>query len=129
MSPRKAKETTTNQDVEQIEVNCVAQAMLDKKGQNVCSLNLKSIGTSICDYFVVCNADSRPQVMAIADNIEEEMLVKCKRKVTRQQGKENAFWIILDYGNIVVHVFQTEYRNFYRLEDLWADAEKTIYNE
>ena len=82
MSPRKAKETTTNQDVEQIEVNCVAQAMLDKKGQNVCSLNLKSIGTSICDYFVVCNADSRPQAMAIADNIEEEMLVKCKRKVT-----------------------------------------------
>lgn len=129
MSPAKTKETTVNQDIETIEVTCVAQAILDKKGQNVCSLNLKTIGTSICDYFVVCNADSRPQVIAIADNIEEQMLIKCKRKLVRQQGRENAFWIILDYGNIVVHIFQTEYRSFYRLEDLWADAVKTTYND
>lgn len=129
MLPKKTTETTEKQDIEQIEVKCIADAMLDKKGQNVCSLNLKSIGTSICDYFIVCNAESRPQVQAIADNIEEEMLVKCKRKVARQQGRENAFWIIMDYGNIVVHVFQTEYRNFYRLEDLWGDAEKTTYKD
>jgi ribosome-associated protein len=45
------------------------------------------------------------------------------------QGKENAFWVIIDYGNIVVHIFQTEYRQFYRLEDLWADAEKTTYQD
>jgi ribosome-associated protein len=127
--PKKTTETTEKQDIEQVEVKCIADAMLDKKGQNVCSLNLKSIGTSICDYFIVCNAESRTQVQAIADNIEEEMLVKCKRKVARQQGKENAFWIIMDYGNIVVHVFQTEYRNFYRLEDLWGDAEKTTYKD
>lgn len=129
MSLKKTSEKTENQDIEQIEVSCIANAMLDKKGQNVCSLNLKSIGTSICDYFIVCNAESRPQVQAIADNVEEEMLIKCKRKVARQQGKENAFWIILDYGYIVVHVFQTEYRNFYRLEDLWGDAEKTTYKD
>lgn len=129
MSPAKTKETTVNQDIETIEVTCVAQAILDKKGQNVCSLNLKTIGTSICDYFVVCNADSRPQVIAIADNIEEQMQIKCKRRLVRQQGRENAFWIILDYGNIVVHIFQTEYRSFYRLEDLWADAVKTTYND
>ncbi len=129
MLPKKTTETTEKQDIEQVEVKCIADAMLDKKGQNVCSLNLKSIGTSICDYFIVCNAESRTQVQAIADNIEEEMLVKCKRKVARQQGKENAFWIIMDYGNIVVHVFQTEYRNFYRLEDLWGDAEKTTYKD
>ncbi len=129
MSQKKSPEPTVKQDNEQIEVKCIADAMLDKKGQNVCSLNLKSIGTSICDYFIVCNAESRPQVLAIADNIEEEMIVKCKRKVARQQGRENAFWIILDYGNIVVHVFQTEYRNFYRLEDLWGDAEKTTYKD
>lgn len=127
--PKKTTETTEKQDIEQVEVKCIADAMLDKKGQNVCSLNLKSIGISICDYFIVCNAESRTQVQAIADNIEEEMLVKCKRKVARQQGKENAFWIIMDYGNIVVHVFQTEYRNFYRLEDLWGDAEKTTYKD
>lgn len=111
------------------EVKCVADAMLDKKAHNVCSLDLTQIGTSICDYFVICNADSKPQVMAIADNIEEWMYTKCKRKVVRQQGKENAFWIIMDYGNIVIHIFQTEYRNFYRLEDLWADAKKVNYQD
>lgn len=116
-------------EIDQIELKCIADAILDKKGSYVCSLNLSAIGTAICDYFVICNADSRPQVMAIADNIEEMMIKKCKRKVLRMQGKENAFWIILDYANIVVHVFQTEYRQFYRIEDLWADAEKTIYQE
>ena len=124
-----AKKQTVVKEIDQIELKCIADAILDKKGSFVCSLNLSNIGTAICDYFVICNADSRPQVMAIADNIEEMMIKKCKRKVLRMQGKENAFWIILDYANIVVHVFQTEYRQFYRIEDLWADAEKTIYQE
>ncbi len=107
----------------------IADAMLEKKGKNVCSLDLRAIGTSICDYFVICNADSGTNVISIADNIEEQMLVKCNRKVVRMQGRENAFWIIMDYANIVVHIFQTEYRQFYRLEDLWADAKMTKYGE
>ena len=100
----------------------IADAMLEKKGQDVVSLDLKPIGTAISDYFIVCNADSTPAVVAIADNIEDRMIEKCKRKVIRTQGKENAFWVIMDYGEIVVHIFQTPYRSFYRLEDLWADA-------
>ena len=107
----------------------IADAMLEKKGQDVVSLDLKPIGTAISDYFIVCNADSTPAVVAIADNVEERMLEKCKRKVIRTQGKENAFWVILDYGDIVVHVFQTPSRAFYRLEDLWADAERTVYED
>lgn len=116
-------------DTDVFEVRTIADAMLDKKAKNVCSLDLKSLGTSICDYFVICNADSTTNVLAIADNVEEEMMVKCNRKVVRMQGKENAFWIILDYSNIVVHIFQTEYREFYRLEDLWADSKITRYEE
>jgi ribosome-associated protein len=111
------------------ELKVIADAMLEKKGQNVVSLDLRSIGTAISDHFIVCNADSTPAVVAIADNIEDRMIEKCKRKVTRTQGKENAFWVILDYGDVVVHVFQTPYRAFYRLEDLWADAERTIYED
>ena len=107
----------------------IADAMLEKKAQDVVSLDLKPIGTAISDYFIVCNADSTPAVVAIADNIEECMLKHCKRKVARTQGKENAFWVILDYGDIVAHVFQTPYRAFYRLEDLWADAERTEYED
>ena len=115
--------------MENKELKVIADAMLEKKGQDVVSLDLRSIGTAISDHFIVCNADSAPQVVAIADNVEERMIEKCRRKVTRTQGKENAFWVILDYGDIVVHVFQTPYRSFYRLEDLWADADRTIYED
>jgi len=111
------------------ELKVIADAMLEKKGQEVVSLDLRSIGTAISDHFIVCNADSTPAVVAIADNIEEKMLEKCRRKVVRTQGKENAFWVIMDYGDIVVHIFQTPYRSFYRLEDLWADADRTVYED
>jgi ribosome-associated protein len=111
------------------ELKVIADAMLEKKAQNVVSLDLRAIGTAISDHFIVCNADSTPAVVAIADNIEDRMIEKLRRKVVRTQGKENAFWVILDYGDIVVHVFQTPYRAFYRLEDLWADAEKTVYED
>jgi ribosome-associated protein len=107
----------------------IADAMLEKKAQDVVSLDLKPIGTAISDYFIVCNADSTPAVAAIADNIEDRMIEKCKRKVIRTQGKENAFWVIMDYGDIVVHIFQTPYRAFYRLEDLWADAPREVYSD
>ena len=113
--------------MENNEVKIIADAMLEKKGQNVVSLDLKKIGTAISDYFIVCSAESTTNVLAIADNVEDRMIEMASRKVVRSQGRENAFWIILDYGDIVVHIFQNQYRDFYRLEDLWADADKTAY--
>lgn len=110
-------------------VRVIADAMLEKKGQRVVSLDLKSIGTAISDYFLVCNADSTTAVAAIADNIIVRMQEKCGRKVLRMQGLENDFWVILDFGDVVVHVFLTQYRDFYRLEDLWADAERVEYTD
>ncbi len=107
----------------------ITDAMLEKKGQNVVSLDLSKIGTAISDHFVVCNADSTTAVAAIADNIIVRMQEKCDRKVLRMQGLENDFWIILDYGDVVVHVFLTQYRDFYRLEDLWADADRVEYTD
>ncbi len=106
------------------EIKVIADAMMEKKGKEVVSLDLRNIGTAISDYFIVCNADSTNNVVAIADNIEDRMIEKCDRRLVRYQGKDNAFWVILDYGDIIVHVFQTEYREFYRLEDLWADADR-----
>ena len=120
-----AKEIITDE----IELKCITEAMLDKKAQVVCSMDLRNIGTAITDHFVICHADSAPQVIAIADNVEEKMYTQCNRKVVRAQGKENAFWIIMDFTNIVVHIFKTEYRQFYRLEELWADAIKTNYQD
>lgn len=109
------------------DLRVIADAILDKKGQNVVSLDLRQIGSAITDFFVVCNADSTTNVAAIADNILKETNEKLSMKPLRMQGMENSFWIILDFGNIVVHVFQTPYREFYNLENLWADAQRKEY--
>ena len=109
------------------DLRVIADAALDKKAQCVASLDLRPIDGSISDFFVVCNADSTTNVAAIADNIIKEAREQLGLKPLRMQGMENNFWIILDYGYIVVHVFLTEYRQFYRLEDLWADAPRKEY--
>ncbi len=111
------------------EIRVIADAMLEKKAQDVVSLDLTKIGTAIADAFVICHADSTTQVVAISDNVEEMMEKHCDRSPLRKQGRENAFWIILDYSDIVVHIFKTDQRMFYRLEDLWADAVKTTYSD
>lgn len=111
------------------QIRVIADAMLEKKAQDVVSLDLTKIGTAVADDFVICNADSTTQVVAISDYVEERMEELCGRSVMRKQGRENAFWIILDYSDIVVHIFKTDQRLFYRLEDLWADAVKTVYTE
>lgn len=108
------------------DIKVIADAMLDKKGIDVVSLDLRPLGTAISDFFMVCNADSTNAVAAIANNIEDKMR-ELGRKPIRSQGFENKFWIILDYGDVVVHVFLTEYREFYRLENLWADAPRVDY--
>ncbi len=110
-------------------VKIITDAMLEKKASDVLSLDLRSIGTAICDHFVICNADSSTAVSAIADNVLVKMEEKAGKKVLRMQGLENGFWIILDYGDVVVHIFLTEYRQFYRLEDLWADAKVHKYKD
>ena len=111
------------------DMEVITDAILEKKGQNVISLDLRKEGSGICDFFVICNADSTTNVSAIADNIEDRMIERLKKKVLRSQGKENRFWIIQDFGDIVVHIFQTEYRNFYRLEDLWSDCDRKTYED
>lgn len=110
-------------------IDTITDAMSEKKGKGIISLDLRKTASPITDYFVICNADSTTNVCAIADNIEDRLIERCGRKLIRIQGKENGFWVILDYGDAVVHIFQTEYRNFYRLEDLWADADRKKYTE
>lgn len=111
------------------DLRVIADAILDKKGRDVVSLDLRPVGSAISDYFVICDGSSTTNVAAIADSILEKTREELGIKPLRMQGFENNFWIILDFGNIVVHVFQKEYRDFYRLEDLWADAPKKVYKE
>lgn len=90
-------------------------------------LDLRELNSSVSDYFIVCNADSSTQVKAIADSVEDEIYKQTQLNPWRKEGLDNAEWIILDYFDVVVHIFRTEKRDFYGIEDLWGDAETTSY--
>ena len=102
----------------------IAQFALDKKADNVLSIDVKKL-TSITDQFVICSADTNIQVKAIADGIRKNTV----HKPTRIEGYEQLNWVLLDYIDIIVHIFKTTERNYYNLEKLWADAPKTEYND
>ncbi|MBE6182306.1 MAG: ribosome silencing factor [Rikenellaceae bacterium] len=103
-------------------IETIVQAIEDKKGKNIVSLDLSGFDGAICSHFVVCNADTTTQVAAIADSVEEKVLEVLGEKVWRIEGQQTALWIALDFVDVVVHVFTTELREFYKLEELWADA-------
>ncbi|MFA6276770.1 ribosome silencing factor [Pedobacter sp. UC225_61] len=99
----------------------------EKKGNDIVRLDLRELNSSVSDYFIVCNADSSTQVKAIADSVEDEIYKLTKTNPWHKEGQENAEWIILDYFDIVVHIFKTEKREFFGIEDLWGDAESTSF--
>ena len=88
---------------------------------------MRELNSSVSDYFIVCNADSATQVKAIADSVEDEIYKQMNVNVWHKEGQENAEWIVLDYFDIVVHIFKTDKREFFGIEDLWGDAETTTY--
>ncbi|MHC1702834.1 MAG: ribosome silencing factor [Tenuifilaceae bacterium] len=110
-------------------VQCVIDAILEKKAKDVTSLEIGKLPNAVSDYFIICHADSTTQVNAIADNIELRVRKDLDSKVWRTAGYDNSVWIVLDFIDVVVHVFQTEMRSFYKLEELWADAEVKFYND
>ena len=108
-------------------IEAIVSAIQDKKGKRIASLDLTGFDGAICSYFVICNADSTTQVGAIAAGIEEKVLEKPGEKVRRVEGLNNSVWVAMDYVDVMVHIFQTEMRDFYRLDQLWADAPRTEY--
>jgi len=106
----------------------ITEAIKDKKGQNIVSLDMGGMDGAICSHFVICNADSTTQVAAIAAGVEEEVEKGLKTRVWRTDGAANALWIAMDYVDVVVHIFQTEMRGYYKLDELWADAPVTRYD-
>jgi len=95
----------------------IAHFALDKKAENVISLNVKDL-TSITDEFVICSSDTNIQVKAIADSIRRNT----DHKPIRIEGYEHLNWVLLDYIDVIVHIFRTSERNYYNIEKLWADA-------
>ncbi|HBS88681.1 MAG: ribosome silencing factor [Bacteroidetes bacterium GWF2_38_335] len=109
-------------------LKAIIEGIKEKKGSDIISIDLSKHQNVVCRYFVICHADSTTQVNAIAGSIEEFTRNTLNEKVWKREGTENSQWILLDYASIVVHVFQTQYRNFYNLENLWADAKIKKFN-
>ena len=120
--PKKKKET-------ELLVKAIVEGMLEKKGHEIVVMDFNKITNSFCDYFVVCHGSSKVQVQAIAESVEEQVYKKLNIKNPRKEGAQNAEWILLDYFNVIVHVFVQEARNFYKIESLWADADLKYIKE
>ena len=102
----------------------IAQFALDKKAEHVLSIDVHHL-TSFTDQFVICSADTHIQVKAIADAIRKNT----DHKPIRIEGYEQLNWVLLDYINVIVHIFRTTERNYYNIEKLWADAPKVEFND
>lgn len=110
-------------------VSAAVEGILKKKGKDPVSLDLSEIENSAFKYFVICHGDSNTQVEALADSVLETIKEETGEKAWHKEGLNNATWVLLDYSDVVVHIFQKEYRDFYKLEELWADAEVIRYND
>jgi len=106
-------------------VDVIVKGMQEKKAENVTVIDLRNLDNVVCDFFVISNAKSNTQVNAIADSVEKETLEILGDKAWHKEGTETAEWILMDYVNVVVHVFQKHIREFYDIESLWGDAKIT----
>lgn len=110
-------------------INVIIEAIREKKGKNIVKLDLRELKNTLCDYFIICEGDSTTQVNALADNIEKQTYLQLSNSPHHIEGRENSQWILLDFFNVIVHVFQKENRDFYKLEDLWSDGKIEIIKE
>lgn len=106
--------------------DAIVEAIKQKKGHEIVVIDLTETEQSIADYYIICHGNSTSQVDALADYIERFARTETTEHPIHIEGQQNAQWILMDYGDIVVHIFQEEIRRFYNLEDLWADAKKEI---
>lgn len=117
--PKRAARLTRNSKL----FKTIISAIRQKKGENIVSLDLRKIHEAVADFFIVCEASSNIQVKAIADAIETEVKKNTGELPYRHEGYQALQWVLIDYVNIVVHIFQPETRKFYKLEEMWNDGD------
>ena len=109
-------------------ISIIIKGIDDVKGENIQLLDLRDIENTVCDYFIICSGNSNTQVNAISGSIQKMVSKEIKDKPWHIEGKGNSEWILMDYVNVVVHVFQKHVRDFYDIESLWGDAKITLIN-
>lgn len=105
----------------------IIDSIQDIKGKNILKLDLREIDEAPADYFIICEGDSNPQINAIAGNIQKRVKEEAGLYPSHREGQDLSKWVLVDYFDIVVHVFYPETREFYEIEDLWSDAKITEY--
>lgn len=124
MKQRKNKEVSS-EELSQL----VAKGMIEKKGQEIAILDLRKVKNAVADYFVICSGTSDTQIDAIADSVEHEVYKAVQEDPWHKEGKANREWILIDYVDVVVHVFKKDRRKYYDIEELWGDADLTLIEE
>lgn len=103
----------------------VVEGMLDKKASEIVVMDLRDVKNAVADYFIICSGNSDTQIDAISDSVEEKVFEQSNQNPWKLEGKENKEWVLIDYVDVVAHVFKKEKRSFYCLEELWGDAKVT----
>ena len=116
-------------DGDEVLLRSVVKGIYNKNGQDVLKIDLRRLENRITDYFVICHGTSVTQVDSICSSVEDSARKEAGEKPMHIEGLDNCFWVLLDYGNVVVHIFLEKYRNFYSLESLWADASIEIMED
>nr|WP_295930387.1 ribosome silencing factor [uncultured Dyadobacter sp.] len=124
MKQRKNKELSSKDLTE-----LVVKGMTEKKGLDIAILDLRKVKNSITDFFVICSGNSDTQIDALANSVEEEVYKISKTEPWQKEGKANGEWILIDYVDVVAHIFNKERRKHYDLEELWGDAEVTYLED
>jgi ribosome-associated protein len=107
-------------------ITAIIGSIEDVKGQNINILDLREIDNTVCDYFIICEGTSNTQVSAIVNTVQKKVSKELKDKPWHVEGLDNAEWVLIDYVNVVVHVFQKQIREYYDIESLWGDAKTTL---
>ena len=110
-------------------IKTIINAIHEKKGENVISLDLRKIPEAVADFFIICEANNPSLLKAIADEIEHEVKERCNESAYKHEGRQAQQWILIDYVNVVVHIMLPEPRKFYQLEEMWSDAVSTEHTE
>jgi ribosome-associated protein len=110
-------------------IKTIINAIREKKGQHIISLDLRKVNEAVADFFIICEGGSQPQVRAIAEQVEYDMKRLCDEYPYRHEGMKNLQWVLIDYVNVVVHVMLPETRKFYKIEEMWSDAVSQEYEK
>ena len=110
-------------------VKKVIEALNDRKGVEIVKIDLRNIENCFCSFFVVCHGTSNSHVFSLSDSVQETVKKHLRENPLHTEGEQQAQWVVMDYGDVVVHIFQKEQRDYYQLEDFWVDAKITKVKE